>query len=274
VVHEEVAMPAAFWKGAINIGLVVIPVRMYVATRNITPHFHMLHKKDQARVKQVLYCPKHDEYIDRKDVVRGFEYSKGKFVVLAEEDFDRVPVETRHRIDVKAFVSQEQIDPSYYYDMHYLQPEELGLRAYVLLRDVLRETGRVAIGKVTFQTREHLCSVRPLNDMLVLDSLHYSAEIDPPEGIDIPEQKFDEGELDMARTLVDRMTRDFDPDHYEDKYRIALEAVIQAKLKGEKLPPVKKEEPVVSPSLVQALKESVERADAKHKEKAKAGSKE
>lgn len=267
-------MPTAFWKGAINIGLVVIPVRMYVATRNVTPHFHLLHKKDHARVKQVLYCPKHDEYIDRKDVVRGYEYSKGKFVVFTDKDFDRVPVETRHRIDVKAFVSLDQIDPSYYYDMHYLEPEELGLRPYVLLREVLRETKRAAICKVTFQTREHLCSVRPLNDMLVLDSLHYSGEIDPPEGIDIPEQKLDAEEIDMARMLVDRMTRDFNPNHYEDKYRTALETVIQAKLNGEELPPVTEEEPVVSPSLVDALRESVERADAKHKERTKAGSKE
>jgi DNA end-binding protein Ku len=267
-------MPAAFWKGAINIGLVVIPVRMYVATRNVTPQFHLLHKKDHARVKQVLYCPKHDEYIDRKDVVRGYEYSKGKYVVLSDEDFDRVPVETRHRIDVKAFVGLDQIDPGYYYDMHYLEPEELGLRPYALLRDVLRETKRVAIGKVTFQTREHLCTVRPWNDMLVLDSLHYSAEIDPPEGIVIPEQKLDDEEVEMARTLVDRMTRDFDPDRYEDKYRTALQTVIQARLKGEEIPALEEQEPQVSASLVQALRESVERADAKHREKAKPGGKE
>lgn len=265
-------MPTAFWKGAINLGLVVIPVRMYVATRNVTPHFHLLHKKDHARVKQVLYCPKHDEYIDRKDVVRGYEYSRGKYVVLNDKDFERVPVDTRHRINVKAFVALHQIDPGYSYDMHYLEPEELGSRAYVLLREVLRETGRVAIGKVTFQTREHLCCIRPRDDMLVLDSLHYSAEIEDPKEIEIPHEELDADEFDMARTLVDRMTRDFDPDHYEDKYRTALEAMIQAKIKGEELPPVQEQEPGISASLAEALRESVEQADKKHK-KAGSGSK-
>ena len=262
-------MPTAFWKGAINLGLVVIPVRMYVATRNVTPHFHLLHKKDHARVKQVLYCPKHDEYISRKDVVRGYEYSKGKYVVLNDKDFERVPVDTRHRINVKAFVAVEQIDPGYFYDMHYLEPEDTGSRAYVLMREVLRETDRVAIGKVTFQTREHLCCIRPRDDMLVLDSLHYSAEIEDPEGIEIPNEEIDEDERDMARTLVDRMTRDFDPDHYEDKYRSGLEALIQAKIKGGEPPSVKVEEPGISASLAEALRESVEQADKQH---GKAGS--
>ncbi len=110
--------------------------------------------------------------------------------------------------------------------------------------------------------------------MLVLDSLHYSAEIEDPKGIEIPDEELDEDELDMARTLVDRMTRDFDPDHYEDKYRMALEAVIQAKIKGEDLPPGKEEEPEINPSLADALKQSVEQADKRHKEKAESGIKE
>lgn len=262
-------MPTAFWKGAINLGLIVIPVRMYVATRNVTPHFHLLHKKDHARVKQVLYCPKHDEYIGRNDVVRGYEYSKGKYVVLNDKDFERVPVDTRHRINVKAFVALDQIDPGYFYDMHYLEPEDIGSRAYVLMREVLRETDRVAIGKVTFQTREHLCCVRPYGDMLVLDSLHYSAEIEDTKGIEIPDEEIDGDELNMARTLVDRMTRDFDPDHYEDKYRTALEAMIQARLKGEEPPLVEEEEPRISASLAEALRQSVEQRD---KELKRAGS--
>ena len=267
-------MPATFWKGAINIGLVVIPVRLYVATRNVTPRFHMLHKKDHARVKQVLYCPKHEEYISRKDVVKGYEYPKGKYVVFSDKDFERVPVDARHRINVKAFVDLDQIDPGYFYDMHYLEPEEVGSRAYVLMREVLRETDRVAIGKVTFQTREHLCCIRPSGHLLVLDLLHYAAEIEDPGDIEIPEEDLDKDELDMARTLVDRMTRDFEPEHYEDKYRVSLENVIQAKIRGEEPSPVKEKEPEISSSLADALRQSVEQADKKHKEKAGSGSKE
>ena len=118
-------MARAFWKGAINFGMVVIPVRMVVATKSEKPRFHLLHRKCMNRVNQVLYCLVDDEYLDSKEVVRGYEYVKGRYVVMEDEDFEKVPLKTTHTIDISAFVREEEIDPFYYYDAHYLIPEDI-----------------------------------------------------------------------------------------------------------------------------------------------------
>lgn len=225
-------MPRAFWKGVISFGMVAIPVRMSVATESKTPNFHYLHKKCLTRPKQVLYCSQDDEYFSPKDTVRGYEYSKEQYVVVEDDDLDKVPVRTTHTIDISGFVDAKEIDAIYYSGSHYLEPEELGLKPFFLLKTVLEKTKLVGIAKVSFQRREHLCCLRPLGKIMALHTLHYQQDILPIDELTPPEKKLAAGELEMASKLVEAMTTSFKPDGYRDEYALALQKMVEAKLKG------------------------------------------
>jgi DNA end-binding protein Ku len=251
-------MAKAFWKGVISFGLVVIPVKMYTATRSVTPTFHLLHKKCSTRPRQVLYCPLDEEYFGVKETVRGYEYAKGQFIPLDDSDFKKVPLKTMHAIDIVRFVPAEEIDPIYYYGNHYLEPEELGARPFSLLRQALQKTQRVGVAKVTFQRREHLSVLRTAGDSLVLHTIHFNEEILPRVGVPAAEPASGE-ELQMATSLVMAMAGSFNPEEYEDEYSQALQKLIEAKVKGEKVkaPSVPK---VEISDLMSALRLSVEQA--------------
>jgi len=261
----------AFWKGAINFGMVVIPVKMYVATRDERPRFHYLHKKCLTRPKQVYYCPKDEEYLSAQDMVRGYEYAKGEYVVFKESDFEKVPVKTTHTIDVVAFVDFSEVDPVYYYDGHYLEPEEIGEKPYCLFREVLKKTGRVAIAKVAFQRREHLCCIRPMDNILALHTLHYAKEVLSPREITVNDRELKEEELKMASSLINEMAQKFKPEQYKDQYRIALEDMIEAKLQGREIVKVEEKAEEV-PELMEALRQSIEAARKTSAEKEKSAS--
>jgi DNA end-binding protein Ku len=261
----------AFWKGAINFGMVVIPVKMYVATKNERPRFHYLHKTDLTRPKQVYYCPKDEQYLTTQDMVRGYEYAKGQYVVFNESDFEKVPVRTTHTIDVMSFAGFDEVDPVYYYDSHYLEPEEIGEKPYCLFREVLREKNRVAISKVAFQRREHLCCIRPMDNILALHTLHYAKEVRSPREITVNDRELTEEELKMAGSLINEMTKKFEPEQYKDRYRIALEDMIEAKLQGREVVKVE-EKPAEMPDLMAALRQSIESARKQPAEKEKSAS--
>jgi DNA end-binding protein Ku len=228
-------MPRAFWKGVISFGMVAIPVRMYKATETKELSFHMLHEKCMTRVKQVVYCPTDNEYIERKDTVRGYEFAKGHFAVLTEQDFEKVPLKTAHSISIMRFVEEKQIDPTYYYGSHYLEPEELGAKPFRLLSEALRKTGLVGIAKVVLQRREHLCCVRPLGGIMALDTIHYHNEIVPIDQFVPPRADVNDTELEMAVSLIKVMAGDFQPQAYKDEYQSALKELVEAKIKGEKM---------------------------------------
>lgn len=228
-------MARAFWKGVISFGMVAIPVRMYVATETKTISFHLLHKKCLTRAKQVLYCPTDDEYFAQKETVRGYEVAKDQYVVFSEEDFDRVPVKTAHAIEIISFVEANEIDPTYYYGSHYLEPEQLGAKPFRLLSDALSKTGLVGIAKVVFQRREHLCCLRPLGEILALHTIHYESEVLSREALVPPKVEVSAEEIEMAESLIRVMAGHFQPDKYKDEYQTALKEVVQAKLKGEKV---------------------------------------
>lgn len=255
-------MPRAFWKGTISFGMVAIPVRMSTATRDTTPSFHLLHKKDLVRPKQVLHCPQDGETFSVKDTVRGYEFAKGHYVVFSESDFQNVPVKTTHTIDISAFVDEKEIDPIYYYDTHYLEPEELGVKPYALLREALVRTGRVGIARVSFQRREHLCSLRPMDGIIVLHTMHYHDEILPREDIAPPKHEVNDKELQMATALIDAMTRKFNPGEYKDEYTIALKKMIQAKMQGEEIKAPAPAPEIEVEDLMAALRASIEQAKA------------
>lgn len=255
-------MPRAFWKGAISFGLVTIPVKMYVATETKSLSFHYLHKKDLIRPKQVLYCPADNEYFGREDTVSGYEYIKGKYVVLTDKDFEKVPLRTTHTIDILGFVEENEIDPLFYYNTHYLEADEMGVKPFSLLRDVLRKEKRAGIAKVSFSRREHLCCLRPLEQILVLHSMHYQDEIRSFSELSPPETSLRSEELEMATSLVKSMVTDFKPEKYHDEYRKALKDMVEARIAGKeiKAPP---QPPAEMPDLMAALRASVESAHRK-----------
>jgi len=251
-------MAKAFWKGAISFGMVSIPVKMYVATLSHGTNFHLLHKKCLTRPKQVLHCEKDDEYFSIKDTVRGYEYGKGRYVVLDEGDFEKVPVRTKHVIDILSFASEDEIDPAYFDGSHYLEPEELAVKPYNLLREALRKAGRVGIAKVSFQRKEHLCCLKPRDNLLALHTMHYQDEVLATSEIDIPKVEVNAAELKTAGSLIDVMTAKFQPEQYRDEYQKALEKIIKDKVKGKETIEVTPEEAIKEiPDLMAALRASI-----------------
>ncbi|MBI4303567.1 MAG: Ku protein [Chloroflexi bacterium] len=228
-------MPRAFWKGVISFGLVAIPVKMYVGAESKSLSFHLLHKKCLTRPKQVLHCETDDEYFGIKETVRGYEVAKEQYVVLDDSDFEKVPIKTAHSIDILGFVEAKEVDPIYYYGLHYLEPEVLGAKPFQLLREALTRTGRIGIGKVTFQRREHLGCLRPLEDIIVLHTMHYESEIMPRKEITPPEANISDAELDMAVSLVKAMAKSFNPKDYQNEYHEAMTKVVEAKIEGRKI---------------------------------------
>lgn len=259
---KEKKMAASFWKGAISFGMVAIPVKMSLATESKTLNFHYLHKKCHTRPKQVLYCAEDKEYFNISETVRGYEYSKNQYVIFEESDFDKVPVKTTHSIDIVGFVKTKEIDTIYYSDSHYLEPEKLGIKPFILLRNVLEKSGMVGIAKVAFQRREHLCCLRPLDKIIALQTMHYQQEILSPAELAPPEQKISSAEMEMASKLVDAMTTTFKPEQYRDEYAIALQKMVDAKLKGVEIKTPEITE-VEFKDLMTALKASVAAAAAK-----------
>ena len=252
-------MPRAFWNGAISFGMVVIPVKMYVATQIRTISFRLLHKKCLTRPKQVYYCEHDNEHFGSEEMLRGYEYTKGQYVVMDENDFKKVPVKTAHLIDIVGFVNTGDIDPIYFHGCHYLMPEELGKKPFFLLKKALEKTQRVGIAKVSFSKREHLCCLRPFEDTLALHTMHYLNEVLPREEIAPPKEEAAGKEFEMATDLVNARAIKFKAEEYHDEYRAALEKVVEAKVKGEEIK-VPKAPKIQVGDLMSALKASIEAA--------------
>jgi DNA end-binding protein Ku len=255
-------MARAFWKGVISFGMVVIPVRMYVATETRGLSFHVLHKKCLTRPKQVWHCDQDDEYFTSGETVRGYEFTKGQYVVLSEDDFKKVNIKSNHSINIQGFVEAAEVDPVYYQNSHYLEPEELGKKPFILLREALLKTRRVGLAKVAFQRREHLCLLRPLGDILALHSLYYPDEILGRGKLSAEGTKITPEEMEMANTLVMAMAAGFKPEQFKDEYESALKKLVEAKVKGVEVK-MPEEEKIAVPDLMAALKASIEAARKK-----------
>jgi DNA end-binding protein Ku len=266
-------MPRTIWKGAISFGLVSIPVGLYPATEEKSLHFNQLHDKDHGRIKYQRVCSICGEEVTFEHIVKGYEYEKGKYVVLEDEDFDAVPVESSHAIDILQFVDLEEIDPLYFQKSYYLVPEEAGVKPYTLLRKAMSEDGRVAIAKVAIREKEHLATLRFKDNVFILETMFWPDEIRPAEfeeldkRVDVRPQ-----EVQMARSLIDNLTGDFKPDEFKDEYREALLGVVEKKVAGEEIEAVPEPEPTKVVDLMEALKASVE-ATKKKTARPKAASK-
>jgi DNA end-binding protein Ku len=252
------------WKGAISFGMVTIPVKLYSATESKDVRFRMLCREHVAPIEERRVCTEGGEELAWKDLARGYEVSKGDFVVLEPDEIDAAKPESSTTIDIGDFVEATEIDPIYFEKSYFLEPTEVGAKAFSLLKKALEETERVALARVTIRTRERLATLRAYEDTLGLETMFWPDEIRSTGALDLPEgeeTKVRAKELEMARSLVESLADRFRPEEYTDAYRGALEELIQRKMKGEtRNAKRRRPEPKVI-DLMEALKASV--ADAK-----------
>src|SRR5437868_10702016 len=224
-------MARAIWKGSISFGLVNIPIALYPATRREELKFRLLRKSDLSPVNYKRVAEKDGKEGPGDQIVKGYEYEKGKFVVLKEEDFERVDLEATQTVDIQDFVDLDEIDPMFFYKPYYLEPQKGGDKAYALLRDSLEDTSKVGIAKVIIKTRQYLAGVKPEDGALVLELMHFTDELADPEKLHLP-KKMEAGkrEMKMASSLIDSMSSKWEPEKYKDEYREALMEVIEVKV--------------------------------------------
>jgi DNA end-binding protein Ku len=267
-------MPRAIWKGSISFGLVNIPIALYSATRREELKFRLLRKSDLSPVNYKRVAEKDGKEVSWDQIVKGYEYEKGKYVVLKEEDFERVDLEATQTVDIKYFVDQKEIDPMFFYKPYYLEPQKGGDKAYALLRDALKDSNKVGIAKVVIKTRQYLAGVKPEDSALVLELMHFADELADPEKLHVPEKtEVGKREMDMAKSLIDSMSSKWNPEKYKDDYREALMEVIEEKVEagGKEIEekPKKAPKPTKIIDLVSVLQKSLEQTGGKKKATAK-----
>ena len=257
-------MARAIWSGTIAFGLVSIPVRMESAVEEHTLHFNYVHEPDGGRIGYQKVCKKEDKPVSDDEVVKAFEVKKGKWVYLADEDFESAPLEeTRKTIDIHSFVPSDEIDPIFFERTYYLTPQEGGEKVYALLGRAMDEAGLVAVATFVMREREHLACLRLRDRVITLERMHFPDEIRPAKDLAPKGIRLGKDELRMAAQLVDRYAGKFRPESFKDTYRDALLEAIKAKERGETVPVAEPEEPEEPVDLMTALRESVESAKRK-----------
>ncbi len=249
------------WRGAIQFGLVTIPVKLYLATESSSIGFNMLHASCLNRIQMKIYCPQHDEVVPRSETVRGYEWSKGRYVVLSDEEMDAVPLETVRAIEIEMFVDARQgaHGAEFVKQAYYLEPDPIGRKAFELLRQVLAETGKSAICKIVLKDREQLAALNPYSKTMLLTTLHWPDEVRSLEELNIPDEPIEvkPAERAMAEQLISSMTGEFSAEDFRDDYRAALMAMIEAKVGGEAPVAAQRVEPTKIGDLMAALEASV-----------------
>jgi len=258
------------WKGAISFGLVNIPVKLFPATENKSIKFNYIHKECNSPINYQKVCPVCNREVSQEEIVRGFEYEKGRFVILNEEDLDNLPTKTTKTVDIIDFVDLSEIDPIYFSKPYYLTPSEGGQKAYRLLMESMKQTGKIAVAKVTIRSTENLVCLRVYENSVMMETMYYPDEIRSAQGL--PELNVDiplhENEIKMANQLINNLSSTFDPQKYKSDYRESLMKLIEAKVAGEQIeiPPAANTGNVVD--LMEALKASL-KATEEEKSKAK-----
>lgn len=235
-------MAHAIWSGSINFGLVTIPVKLFTAVKTDELSFNMLHAKDEGRIKYERICSVDGKPVPWDEIVKGYEFEKGEYVVLTDDDFKKVNPEATQSVDILEFVELDKINPMYFDKPYYLEPTKQGRHAYALLRETLTQSNRVAIARVVVRTKEYIAAVKAIDDALVLELMHWASEIVTPDTLEIPDrEKLPEKEMQMARMLVDTMSvEEFEPEKFTNKYRDELMTMIEARAAGKELPMPKK----------------------------------
>ena len=229
----------SMWKGSIVFGLVNIPVKLYVATQDQELKFNLLHKKDNSEIKYVRVCKLEDKEVPWEEIVKGYEVSKGKYVIFDDKDFEKVDLARTKSIEIQAFVNESDIDSAYFMKPYFLEPEKNGSKAYALLREALQKSKKVGLAKFVIRNREHLGVIKAYDEALVLNQIRYHEELLQPKALELPQGKASAKELDLALDLISRLTVDFDPKKYKDTYVEEVKELIMKKAKGLKIEPKK-----------------------------------
>ncbi len=237
-------MPRAIWTGSLSFGLVNIPIEVHTAVRDQRPHFRMLHAKDRSPINFERICQKDGKSVAWNDIVKGYEYEKGQFVVLDKEDFAAAALEKTRRIDVLDFVEAQAIDDRYFDKPYYLTAKKGGEVAYALLREAMNESGRIGIAKFVMRETQHLAAVEGIGDALVLSTLRFADALVDTSSLSFPSgTNLKKTELNLAKTLVENLAAEWDPEKYRDDYQENLMRVIKAKMKGKEAKLVTDERP-------------------------------
>jgi DNA end-binding protein Ku len=228
------------WKGAIQFGLVTIPIKLYLATEpKQTIRFNMLHEEDLSRIQMKVWCPVDDREVERSETVKGYEYAPGEYVVVTDEDLEKLPLKTMRSIEIEQFVEREKSEEHLRFvkQAYYIEPDKMGRKAFALLREVLIDKELSAICKVVISNREVLGALDPFAETMMLSTLYWPDEIRSLKELDLPDEEIEvkAAEKKMAAQLIAAMTGEFDPAAYKDEYREALRAVIDAKIEGQEV---------------------------------------
>lgn len=268
-------MPATVWKGYLSFGLVSFPIRLFAAARPEPVHFHLLHKKDLSRVKEVMFCAAEDKPLEHSDIVRGYEYEKNQYVVIDPEDLEKIAPSTATVMEILQFVKGDEIDPIYLEKSYYVAPEEAVSKPYSLLLAAMKETKYDGVAKVAMHGREHIVILRAAGNGIVLHTMYFEDELHKANEVSVPKPaKFDKKEMDLAKRLIETLASSFDPAQYHDEYKKNVEDLIERKRKGQKIKPI--EQPRKAPviDLMRALQESLaKQAPAKQQSRTKAAAK-
>ena len=261
----------AIWKGSISFGLVNIPIGLYTATRKEDLSFKQLRAGDLSPIRYKRVAEADGEEVPWEKIVKGYEHEKGQYILVTDEDFEKAAPEASQSIEITDFVELSEIDPIFFDKPYYLEPQKGGKKAYALLRETLKETGRVGVAKVVIKTREHLAAVKPKGDALVLELMHFPEEVLDTSGLDIPHQEeLGKKEMEMAKTLVETMSDEWQPEKYKDEYRAKLLEVIEEKIaRGGEEAPTRKAAPKKATNVVD-LVEVLQRSLAETKKKSSA----
>jgi len=253
-------MPATVWKGYLTFGLVSFPIRLFAAARPEPVHFHLLHKKDLSRVKEVMFCAAEDKPLERSELVKGYEYEKNRYVVVEPEELEKIAPPTATVMEILQFVEMKEIDPIFLEKSYYVAPEEKVSRPYSLLLRAMKDTQYDAVAKVAMHGREHIVILRPgekgivLHTMYFVDELHKSNEVPVPTAA-----KFDKKEIDLARKLIETLAGPFKPEQFHDEYKRNVEELVEKKRKGWKVTPIRQPKTAPVIDLMQALQQSLSR---------------
>ena len=255
-------MARAIWSGAISFGLVNVPVKLYSATQQKTVRFHQLSSKTGARIRQKRVDPSTDEEVPFEDIVKGYEITPDRYVVIQPEELDALDPKATRTIDVEEFVDLEEIDPIYYDHSYYLAPASGGAKAYRLLLDAMKESGKVGIGRVVIRSKQQLCALRPTGEALTLTTMLWGDEVLSPDRIDelesSNEAEASARELKMAEQLIESLSGEFEPGKFHDEYRERVLDMIERKAAGEEIAvQPEAEEPAAAPDLMAALEASL-----------------
>ena len=251
-------MATSIWKGHLTFGLVSFPVRLFTAARSESISFNQLHKEDGSRIKQMIYCAAEDKPIPRDEIVKGYEYEKGKYVVIEDEDIKKVAPKTAKVMEIQEFVKSDDVDPVFLESSYYMAPDEGGEKPYALLFEAMKATKYFGVAKVTMHNREHVVILRPGDKGMLLHTMYYADEVRRNEEFRTDTTNVKEKELALAKTLVESLASEFEPEKYHDSYRDNLKKMIDAKIQGHKV--VETPAPHVAPviDIMEALKKSLE----------------